>query len=157
MNQFELKDLLYSAEPTKLPSMKESLNDIAKEVFWMKHGILNGHIDPEQIVPKCKPEDLDGGITVEIKSAIKGHVVIRILGDKQYRYLDDNGVKHEWSYFDSSATIVLPYCKYGTSRFGYRVNGEIPVSMSFSKLAKIVEYIHEKCLEIDIIKDETTS
>jgi len=104
-------------------------------------------------VPKCKPENLDGGITVEIKSAIKGHVMIRILGDKQYRYYNDsNGVRHEWNYFDSSATIVLPYCKYGTSRFGYNLTGKIPVNMSFNKLAKIVEYVREKCREIGIIK-----
>jgi len=153
MNQFELKDLRYSAKSTKLSPMKDSLNTIANEVFWMKHGVLNGYIDPEQIIPKCKPEDLDGGIIVEIKSAIKGHVMIRVLGEKQYRYYDDkNGVRHEWSYFDSSATIILPRCKYGNARFGYRLTGEIPVNMSFSKLAKIVEYIHEKCREIGIIK-----
>ena len=153
MNQFELKDLRYSAKSTKLSPMKGSLNTITNEVFWMKHGVLNGHIDPEQIVPKCKPEDLDGGIIVEIKSAIKGHVMIRILGEKHYKYYDDsNGARHEWSYFDSSATIVLPYCKYGNFDDGYKLTGKIPVNMSFNKLAKIVEYINEKCREIGIIK-----
>lgn len=153
MNQFELKDLRYPTESTKLSPMKDSLNAIANEVFWMKHGVLDGRIDPEQIVPKCKPEDLDDGITVEIKSAIKGHVMIRILGEKQYRYHDDsNGVRHEWSYFDSSLSIVLPYCKYGTSRFGYKLTGEVPLDMPFNKLAKIIEYVHEKCREMGIIK-----
>lgn len=158
MNQFELKDLRYPTKSTKLSPMKDSLNAIANEVFWMKHGVLDGRIDPEQIVPKCKPEDLDGGITVEIKSAIKGHVMIRILGEKQYRYHDDdNGVRHEWSYFDSSATVILPRCKYGNFPDGYRLTGQIPVNMSFNKLAKIVEYVYEKCREMGIIKSNGTT
>ena len=49
MNQFELKDLKYETKQSTLFDMKDSLEQLDKEVFWMKHSAILNSVDPKQI------------------------------------------------------------------------------------------------------------
>ena len=152
MNQFELKDLKYETKQSTLFDMKDSLEQLDKEVFWMKHSAISNFVDPEQIFPRCNKDQLEHQVNVIIRSLVKGDVVVRILGEKHHREYHANGTTQTWSYFDSEMAVSLPFIADNGSRYNCRMSGELPKNMSVKKLYKILSYVEHRCKEMNILK-----
>jgi hypothetical protein len=147
MNQFEMKDALYSErEETGLPS-PTSLDKIKRKIFWEANSAVrqNRNIDPKQILAKTQTHKFPEGVTVRTHS-IRNKVTSAYFHGHVQQRSHGSGTNHvTYGVVDSKLIVTFPVTsRFNGKDYSYSFNGNMPKDMAFTEMGQILEYINRE-------------
>jgi len=134
MNQFEMKDALYSEREETGPPSPTSLDKIKRKIFWEANSAVrqNRNIDHKQILAKTQTHKFPEGVTVRTHS-------IRNKVTSAYFFAASSGV------IDSKLIVTFPVTsRFNGKDYSYSLNGNMPKDMTFTEMGQILEYINRE-------------
>jgi hypothetical protein len=145
MNQFEMKDALYSErEETSLPS-PTSLDEIKRKTFWEANSAVrqNRNINPKQIIAKTQTNKFPEGVTVRTHRMKDGVTSAYFHGQVQQRSYGSGANRVTYGVVDSKLIVTFPMTsRFNGNDYSYSFNGNMPKDMTFTEMGQILEYIN---------------